>query len=600
MDWKTKPLALKVLPWTLLLLFAACATKEVIEPKMSYGPDEAKWVNKALAKMSLEEKIGQMIACRYSGYFVNSESEYLEELKTLVLEQKIGGFVLFGGDVFETAHLNNTLQEIAKTPLLMASDLERGLGNQIDGAVLFPPAMSLGAADSKELAYNMGKITAREARAIGIHMTYAPVVDVNINPDNPIINVRSFGEDPEQVARLAVAFIKGCQENGLITTAKHFPGHGDTAEDSHLVLPTIEGGRNRLDKVELFPYRKAVQSGVQAIMVSHLRLPALDPTPNMPASLSSPIITELLREDMGFKGLLVTDAMDMQAVTKLYSSEEAALMAVKAGIDMVLLPPKPREVIDKLVRAVKDGDISESRIDVSVKRILETKARLGLHKRRLVDLEVLDEKIATSAHRRQAEIALENSMTLVKNAGDLIPLPLEGKKLAVLSLSSDRGGYYAGRTFVEEIMARVPGTFTFYAEATTGIEYLESVLEDTADADICVVGLFSRLRGYKGSIGLEEKHVDLIRQIILSDKKVVVISFSSPYFLGQFPGVDAYLCAYRYSSEAQVAAVQALFGEIAIQGRLPVSIPHLYPLGHGIKIQKVRDKDVEDGEARYR
>ncbi|MFC2164570.1 glycoside hydrolase family 3 N-terminal domain-containing protein, partial [Acidobacteriota bacterium] len=578
-DMNIKNLALKALPTITILLLAGCATKMIVEPKMTYGPDEAKWVRKTLENMTIEEKIGQMIACRCTVRFMNGESESLGELKTLVREQKVGGFVLFGGDVFEAAHLNNTLQETARIPLLIASDLERGLGNQIDGAILFPPAMSYGAADSEELAYTLGKITAREARAVGIHMTYAPVVDVNINPDNPIINVRSFGEDPDQVSRLAVAFLLGCQEHGLITAAKHFPGHGDTAEDSHLVLPTLEFDRNRLDKVELYPYRKTIESGLQAIMIAHLWIPSLDATPDLPASLSRPVVTDLLRKEMGFKGLLVTDAMDMHAVTKLYSSAEAALMAVKAGIDMVLLPPEPKKVIERLVRAVKSGEIAESSIDASVKRILDAKARIGLHKQKLVDLEALDDEIDTRVHRRQAEIALESSMTLVKNGEDIIPLPLKGKKLTVLSLSSDKGGYFAGKRFVDEMRKRVPEAFTFYAEATTGKEYLEDMLEKTVDTDIFIIGIFSRLRGYKGSVGLEEKHVDLIQKLAGSNKKVVAVSFSSPYFLRHFPDVDSYLCAYRYSSGAQATAVKALFGEIAIQGKLPVSIPGLYPFG---------------------
>jgi len=591
---KKNKLSLKVLSASLIFDLAMCATKPAMVTKMSYGPDEAKWVRKSLEKMTLEEKVGQMIACRYSGRFVNRESEYLGELTSLAQEHKVGGFVLYEGNVFEAAQLNNTLQQSAKTPLLIATDLERGLGNQIDGAVLFPPAMSLGAANSEELAYSMGEITAQEARAIGIHMTYAPVLDVNINPDNPIINVRSFGEDPEMVSRLALAFIQGCQEHGLISAVKHFPGHGDSTEDSHLVLPIIEGDRNRLDRMELFPYRKAVQSGVQAVMVAHLQLPALDSRPNMPASLSHPVVTGLLRNEMEFKGLIITDAMDMHAVTELYSSEQAALMAIKAGVDIVMLPPKPKSVIERVARSVREGEISELRIDASVKRILEAKARLGLHRERLVNLEVLDEKIATKEHCRQAEIALERSMTLVKNKRNVLPLPLEDKKLAVLSLSSDQGGYFAGRPFAEEMLKRTPEAFTFYAEATTGQEYLEDMLENTGDVDIFVVGLFSRLRGYKGSVGLEEKHLDLIQKLTRSHKRIVVISFSSPYFLRHFPEVDAYLCAYRYSSQAQVTAVKAVFGEIDIQGRLPVSIPGLYPLGHGIAAAKLRDTDVDD------
>ena len=254
---------------SLIILSGSC-TKVVIKPDLTLGPSEMRWAKKTLSKMTLEEKIGQMVACRYSGNFVNRNSEYFQNLKTLIVEQKIGGLIIFGGEVYESAILTNSFQELAKIPLLVASDFERGAGNQIDGATLFPPIMSLGAADSEDLAYSMGKITAKEGRALGIHMTYAPVVDVNVNPDNPIINTRSVGEDPELVSRIAEAFIQGCQDFGLIATAKHFPGHGDTDLDSHSVLATIEGDRDRLNRVELFPFQRAIDAGVQAIMTLSL------------------------------------------------------------------------------------------------------------------------------------------------------------------------------------------------------------------------------------------------------------------------------------------------------------------------------------------
>ena len=572
----------------IILMTFECAKTPApaLEPRMTFGSDEAKWVANTMEKMALEEKVGQLIACRYTGRFVNMDSEFVDELKTLVAEQKIGGLILFAGDVYETAHLNNSLQEKAKIPLLIASDLERGLGNQIDGATLFPPVMSLGAADSEELAYRMGKITALEARAIGIHMTYAPVVDVNINPDNPIINVRSFGEDPEQVGRLAVPFIKGCQENGLIATAKHFPGHGDTDEDSHTVLPTVNADRERLDRVEIYPFKIAVESGVQAIMAAHLSLPALDPRQNVPSSLSKPILTGLLREELGFKGIIVTDAMGMGGVTTLFEPEEAALRAIKAGIDMVLLPPKPKEVIEALIQAVRDGEISEERIDLSVKRILEAKARLGLYKQKLVDLALLDIRIAPRAHLRQAEVTFEKSMTLVKNEDAVVPLSKENQSIAILSLSSDPGGFFAGRTFVREMKKKSSRIMEFYAEATTGQDYLDSAFKNARNADVLVIALFSRLRADKGSVGLEMNHVHLIREAVKLSKNVLVVSFGSPYFLRHFPEVDAYMCAYRYADEAMMAAARALFGEIDIQGKLPVSIPELYPIGHGLTVPK--------------
>ncbi len=568
------------------IVFAGCCARVVVKPDLTLGPSEMRWVNKTLNKMTLEEKIGQMVACRYSGNFVNKDSEYFKNLKTLIEREKIGGLIIFGGVVYETAILTNTFQELADIPLLIASDFERGAGNQIDGATLFPPLMSLGAADSEDLAYMMGKITALEGRALGIHMTYAPVVDVNINPDNPIINTRSIGEDPEQVGRIGQAFIKGCQDYGLIATAKHFPGHGDTDLDSHSVLPNIDVDRDRLNSVELFPFKRAIEAGVQAIMVSHLRVPSLDPTPDLPATLSAPILTDLLRKEMGFRGLIVTDAMGMGGVTTLYTPEDAAIRAVKAGVDMLLLPPTPREVIQALIQAAKSGEITESRIDVSVKKILEAKASLGLHQKRLIEIETLARSIGQQAYLDQAEKTFEASVTMVKNDGNVVPLSAGLQKVAVFSLSSDPGGYFAGQTFVREMKRRSPQSVEFFAEPSTGDEYIREAVAKAKEADLVVVGLFSRLRAGKGSVGLDLRHVRLIQELSRESLPVVVISFGSPYFLRHFPEISAYICAYRYADEAQRVAVKALFGEIDITGKLPVSIPGVFPRGHGLQFLK--------------
>ena len=574
----------------LFLIMTVNCARVVVSPRLIFGPAEARWVEKKLQKMTLEEKIGQMICCRYTGRFFNRNSDYIEELKSLVVEQKIGGFILSGGEVYETAHLTNSLQQIADIPLLIASDLERGLGNQIDGATLFPPLMSLGATDSEDLAYQMGKITAHEARSVGIHMTYSPVVDVNINPDNPIINTRSLGESPEQVSRLAVAFIRGCQENGLLATAKHFPGHGDTDLDSHNVLATIEGNRERLEKVELYPFQKSVEAGVQAVMVGHLRLPAFDSTPDLPASLSYKIVTGLLREELGFKGVIVTDAMEMAAVTALYSPEEAAVKAIKAGVDILLLPTKTEEVIQTLIARVRNGQISMTRIDDAVRRILEVKARLGLHKRELVNVEDLDEKIGIKKHANQALLTFENSITLVKNEEKVLPLVGTSQKIAVFSLSSDPDGYFAGRTFTRALKIRCPLASVFFADAFTGQEYIKEAIEKAKEAEVIVFALFSRLRAGRGSVDINLEHIELINDFSQGSKPVVVISFGSPYFLKHFPDVDAYLCAYRHSDPAQKAAVKAIFGEMDIKGKLPVSIPGLYSFGHGINLEKKNNK----------
>jgi beta-N-acetylhexosaminidase len=325
-------------------------------------------------------------------------------------------------------------------------------------------------------------------------------------------------------------------------------------------------------------------------MTAHLRIPSLDPTPNLPATLSYPILTGLLRNKLGFRGIIVTDAMDMGGVTTLFAPEEAAIRAVKAGADILLLPPKPKEVIQALVQAVRRGLISESRIDVSVKRILEAKARLSLHRIRFADVETLGEKIGPGEYLKQAERAFDSSMTLVQNKGEVLPLNGLNQNIAVFSLSSDPGGYFAGKVFVQEVKKRSHSAFTFFAEASTGKTYIQEGLEKASESDVIVLGLFSRLRGGKGSVDLNTEQIQLIKDLSLGDQSVVVISFGSPYFLRHFPEIDAYLCAYRYSEEAQKSAAKALFGEIDINGKLPVSIPGYFPRGHGLKVEKTGEE----------
>ena len=571
----------------IVFLSASCAPVAV-KTDLAFGPSETRWVVKTLKQMTLEEKVGQLIACRYTGDFFNEESPYLANLKDLVVNRKIGGVIIFLGEAYETAHLNNSLQKMAKIPLLIASDLERGTGNQITGATLFPTLMGVGAANSEELAFKMGQVTAAEGRALGIHMTYAPVVDVNVNPDNPIINTRAIGEDPEQVSRLAAAFIKGCQANGMIATAKHFPGHGDTDQDSHSLLPTISADRERLDKVELYPYKKAIEAGVQAVMVSHLYVPALDPTPNLPASLSPAILTDLLRKKLGFRGLIVTDAMEMGGVTNSYSSTEAALRAILAGVDMVLLPLEPGKVVDFLVEAARSGRLPATRIEESVRRILEVKARLGLHLDKFVDVEALPKKLGTKASLEQARMTFERAVTLVKNDGDMLPLRDSARKISVLSLSSDQADYFAGRVFADAVRKRSPGAQVFYADANTGKESLDDMFFKAAGTDTIVCAVFSSLRAWKGSVGLDPRHVDLIKTLAATGKSVAVVNFGSPYLLRNIPEVDAYMCLYRNTPIAQDIAARAIFGELDVMGKLPVSIPGLFPIGQGVELKKIK------------
>ncbi|MCR4396186.1 MAG: glycoside hydrolase family 3 protein [Candidatus Saccharicenans sp.] len=570
------------------ILWGCAAGVQVREQETRFQGDR-RWVEKTIRKMSLEEKIGQLVVTRYTGQFFNYDSPYLKNLEELVRKYHLGGLILFGGEALETAHFTNHFQKLARVPLLIASDLERGAGNQVTGATLFPPLMALGAADSEELAYEMGRVTAIEGRALGIHMTYAPVVDVNINPDNPIINTRSVGEEPEQVARITRAFIKSCQSHGMIATAKHFPGHGDTDQDSHSLLPVIRADEERLKQVELYPFQAAIEAGVESIMTAHLYLPALEPEEGLPATLSPRILSGLLRQQMGFKGLVVTDALEMRGITGYFGDEEAALRALKAGVDLLLLPPDPVRVIERLTLAVRTGELPLSRVEESLRRVLLAKTRLGLHRQRYVSLDRLPLILGRQEFRDLAWKAFASALTLVKNDNQLLPLR-ENKNLVLLSLSSDPGDYFAGRRLAAEVSSRLPGTRVFYADGDTGQEKLDEAFSAASEAELVVAALFSSLRSGKGTVDLEPVHIDFIKRLKANGIPVVAVSFGSPYFLRHFPEVDGYLCLYRNTSETQELAAKALCGEITIFGHLPVSLPGLFPRGHGLILEKIKEE----------
>ncbi|MBM3296908.1 MAG: glycoside hydrolase family 3 protein [Candidatus Aminicenantes bacterium] len=577
----------------LCLLLQGTAPVGLPPNDLTLTPVGRRWASRTLAHLTLEEKIGQMIAVRANGVFHAADGEAMKDLEFLVRDLGVGGAVFFAGQVFETAWLTNHLQRQARIPLLVSSDYERGAANRVEGATDFPPLMALGASDSEELAYQMGRITAVEGRAMGVHQALAPVADVNVNPLNPIINTRSVGEDPEQVARLARAFVLGCQRNGMACTAKHFPGHGDTETDTHLNLAVLTGDRSRLDQVELWPFRRLIDAGVMSVMTGHLSVPALDPEPGRPATLSPALLTELLRGRMRFKGLIVTDAMDMGGITTLLPAGEAAVRAAEAGADMLLLPADPREAVRALLESVRSGRIPEYRINASVKRILDLKARLGLYKEKTVDLERLSSVIGSRDHLFWANRAFESSLTLVKNEGPVLPLAGESGTLAVLSLSSDESDYFAGRVFVQEILKRRRDAGFDFADAHTDPEKVRQSVERAVRADAILVALFSRLQDRKGTVGLNPLHVQAVRDAAASGKRLAVVSFGSPYFLVEFPEAACYVCAYRSSAEAQRAAVRALFGETGFTGRLPVSLPGLFSRGHGLSLPAART-----GEAR--
>jgi beta-glucosidase-like glycosyl hydrolase/CubicO group peptidase (beta-lactamase class C family) len=550
-------------------------------PRPSYP-----WARATLASLSLEQKVAQMVGVRANGLYRNPEQEDQRALRREVQQLGVGSLVVFESEVESLPRVLNDLQEAAKVPLLVSADMERGLSFRVRrGVVPLPYAMAVGASGSEDAARFMGEVTAREARAVGIHWALAPVADVNNNPQNPVINIRSFGEDPERVGRLSAAFVAGVRSGGLLATVKHFPGHGDTATDSHLRLAQIGGTRDRLDAVELQPFRRAIEAGVDSVMLGHIAVPSLDPS-GAPATLSQPIATDLLRRDLGFEGIVVTDALEMQGVRAAWTGE-AAVRAVQAGADVILLPPQASVAIQAVARAVREGALTEARIDASVLRILEAKERLGLHRSRKVDPAGIRKAVGRPEDWSKALAVAKAGVTVVKNEGDLLPLRAE-EPLSVLHLvmSSDARvdpSVVQGIPEAELQSRRIPAE-TMWLGPEVADATAQRILERSAEFTHVIASAFVRVGAFRGNADISEAHARLLSSLAGAGRKLVVVSFGSPYLLRQFPEVPAYVCSYGWAETSQRAAMGALFGEFTTTGRLPVSLPGLYASGHGLRI----------------
>jgi beta-N-acetylhexosaminidase len=550
------------------------------------------WVESTLRKMTVREKLGQMLMPYYFGVFESTESPAYKDLLHQVEDNHVGGFILgtirgpLGierSQVYPTAVITNALQAHSKVPLLIGADFESGTGMRLDEGTNFPSAMAIGATDDPQLAYTAGKDTALEARAAGIHWIFAPDADVNDNPGNPIINVRAFGEDPRQVADFAGQFIRGIEENGALATAKHFPGHGDVTTDSHLSLPVVPDDRKELENNELVPFRAAISAGVSSIMPGHLAVPALEPDATVPASLSRNILTGLLRDELKFRGLIVTDAMDMGGVTSMYPPDEASIRAVEAGADIVLQPPVPDAALAGLENAVKSGRLSEKRIDESVRRILQAKARLGLDKDRLVDIPRLSQKFGLPKFADDAQAIADRGVTLLRNSENLVPLnasrPL---RVLLVSLSADPDAYPSA-TLESEIRWRVDSLKSLRAD--TQFVNVSTLKPPPADSyDIAIAALFVRVADRKGNVGFPDDQRTFVNQMLANGKPCVVLAFGSPYLVSTFPGAKSWIGEFSTNDASQRAAVRALFGQTEINGRIPVTVPDTVKRGDGMQV----------------
>ena len=549
-----------------------------------------------LRGMSLAEKIGQMMMPFVLGDYAPEGSASHERIASMVTELKIGGVVVSVGSPTDVAVKLNDLQRHAEIPLLVAADLETGPGFRMRGAVHsptnivlggatdFPSLMAMGAADDPDLAYQMGRITAVEARAIGIHVPFAPVLDVNSNPENPIINTRSFGEDPERVAVLGAAFVRGVEEHGALSTGKHFPGHGDTDVDSHLGLPLIEADRERMDTVELYPFQVAIDAGMSGIMTAHITVPSLNGGNRDPATLSSAVMTDLLREEMGFEGLLFTDAMDMGAIDRGFGRREAVVRAVEAGADVILMPPALEEAIEGLAEAVESGRIPEARIDASVERILRAKFDLGLVDDPTVAVDRLPEIVGIPAHMDVAQEAARRSITLLRNERDLLPL-LGTRSARVLSVTYRRtNDLLAGRTFNANLRSVYPRLTAVTVDRNAGPADYAGILRRASGSQLVIVSLYVTAVSNSGSVAIPEETVDFIEELTRRDTPHVVVSFGNPYLLAEFPDARVYLLGWSGTEVSQRAAARALFGEFEITGRTPTRLPPFFDIGDGIQL----------------
>jgi beta-N-acetylhexosaminidase len=555
----------------------------------------------AADSLTLDEKVGQMFVYAAHGNFMNEQSAGYQQLLRQVRENKVGGIIWFVSNVYETAFLTRKLQSEAKIPLLVSADLEAGIGMRFTDTTYWPPAMAVAATGDPSLAEQTGRIAAREGQLIGINHILAPVADVNIDPDNPVINARSFGEDPESVGRFVAAFVRGVQSEPVLATAKHFPGHGDTHVDTHRSLPVLAVDRARLDRVELVPFRAAIEAGVSAIMTGHLGIPALDPRPapirtdaaaleenpytkdpdeaqksgTMPASLSHPVVTGLLRRDLGFDGLIVGDAFDMGGLVAHFDPGEAAVRTIEAGTDMILKSANTDAAIAAVKEAVRNGRLTEARIDESVRRIRAAKQRV--HAGVAADEQIF-RGLDTPGHRRVAMNIAERAITLVREEAGALPLQ-RGTRVVMIGVSDFAEAINpVGRAEGEvKKRAKVQG---FSIDARTRIDETQAMLDAAKEADVVLLALAIRAVSGAGHMRLPDAGRHLVANLP-ANKRVVAVSFGSPYVLRDLPTLPTYLCAYGTQPVMQVAAVKALFGESNIAGKLPVTIPGLHARGEG-------------------
>ena len=621
---------------TVVLLFLSLTSFSLAAEKDQHvapGPihlDKAgeKWAEKTLKKMSLEEKVGQLFMVRVGVTFTNFDGPEYKFLRDNLRNHHVGGITvtvpvdgpfLLRNQPYETAMLINQLQRDSALPLITAADFERGLSMRMYGATVFPHAMAFGASGRLDLAEQFGKITAEEARAVGIHWNFFPVADVNSNPANPIINTRSFGEDPDRVSDFVNAYIKGAHEGGMLATVKHFPGHGDTGTDSHLELASVSGDESHLEKMELVPFKRAIDGGVDSVMVAHVTVPAIEPDPTLVATTSRRVTTDLLKEKLGFKGIVITDGLEMNGLMRLYASGPnpsgaACVAALKAGNDILLIPPDLDSGYRGVLEAARSGEIPKAQIDESVLKILKAKASLGLNKSRLVDIDEIGHEVGRQENIAVGQKVADAAVTLVREGSPVLPLQrtnvgthgyvnpytvveqISNRVVAVLFIEDIRTE--AGRTLERSLRARIPDAKVMYVDPRLAGALSDSVLSAVQQAEKVIAAVYVApvpgkvVRNANGdlrnTVSLTDDSGNLLRRMLqVAGRKTVVIAMGNPYFGEDFPEMQNYLCTFSNTTVSELSAVKALFGEIPINGHLPVTIPTIADRGQGLSRSQI-------------
>jgi beta-N-acetylhexosaminidase len=550
-------------------------------------------IRQLMRSMTLRDKVAQLIIMPIYGEHANTRSAEYRKYQHLIRDLHVGGVIVTGhslnggirnAEPYAMAALINRLQKMARTPLFVSADFERGASMRVNSTTAWPYSMAFAAAKDLTGVSEEGADTARDARAMGVNWIFAPVADVNNNPDNPIINIRSFGENPAEVASFVQAYITGAhsdRKNPVLVTAKHFPGHGDTIEDSHMALARLDADHDRIEAVEFQPFRAAIAAGVDAVMTAHLAVPALEPD-NIPATVSSKILTGVLRDELGFHGLVITDAMDMQGLAAMFDTAEASARAIEAGADVLLMPKRAEDAIRGVVAAVESGRISRKRLDDSVTKVLTAKVRLGLTRKKLVNLEDIADVVDSPESDERAQSVADHAVTLVKDSKDSFPIR-HAANTCLIAMTEGRRSQQ-GIRLIDEVKKRAPGITTTVLDPAMTKADLDQVVEKSSSCGQIIAAAYVSVSAYRGNVALAGAYPDFLNSLIAGKAPVLLAALGNPYLVRSFPTVAAYLTTYSPTPTSEAALAKALFGEIPITGQLPVTIPGVAKYGDGIQV----------------